>query len=131
MKIKVTGTFHLDLIPETSAIDHTTTLEAGRMIIDKSFDGSLEGVSNGEMMSILTSAKNAGGYVAVEIFEGTLEGIPGSFAMQHYGKFDSTGQSLTLEIVPGSGEGELASIKGKMDIRVEDEVHYYDLEGEV
>ena len=101
------------------------------MIIDKSFDGSLEGVSNGEMMSILTSAKNAGGYVAVEIFEGTLEGIPGSFAMQHYGKFDSTGQSLTLEIVPGSGEGELASIKGKMDIRVEDDVHYYDLEVEV
>ena len=131
MEIKVTGTFQVDLIPETITIDHTTSLEAGRMIIDKTFDGPLEGQSNGEMMSILNATKSAGGYVAVEIFEGTLEGIPGSFAMQHYGKFDSAGQSLTLEIVPGSGEGELATIKGSMDIRVEEGMHYYDLTVEV
>ena len=51
--------------------------------------------------------------------------------MQHYGKFDSAGQSLTLEILPGSGEGELATIKGSMDILVEEGVHYYDLTVEV
>tara|TARA_B100000902_G_C27227875_1_gene873181 strand:+ start:586 stop:981 length:396 start_codon:yes stop_codon:yes gene_type:complete len=131
MEIKVTGTFHVDLIPETITIDHTTSLEAGRMIIDKTFDGALEGQSNGEMISILNASKSAGGYVAAEIFEGTLEGIPGSFAMQHYGKFDISGQSLTLEIIPGSGEGELSNIRGYMDIRVEDGVHYYDLTAEV
>ncbi|GAB5537913.1 MAG: hypothetical protein Salg2KO_00160 [Salibacteraceae bacterium] len=131
MEIKVSGTFQVDLIPETLAIDHGTSLEAGRMVIDKTFEGALEGHSNGEMMSILTGAKNAGGYVAVEIFEGTLEGIPGSFAMQHYGKFDSSGQSLTLEIIPGTGEGELTGIRGSMDIRVENEQHIYELQVEV
>ena len=59
------------------------------MNIDKTFEGSIDGHSKGEMISILNSGKNAGGYVAVEVFEGKVEGKLGSFALQHYGKFDA------------------------------------------
>ena len=101
------------------------------MNIDKTFEGSIDGHSKGEMISILNSGKNAGGYVAVEVFEGKVEGKLGSFALQHYGKFEASGQTLTLEVVPGSGEGELAEVIGSMNIRIEGGAHYYDFEGEI
>ena len=131
MKINVTGTFKVHLNPVDVSFTHTTSLHGGRMNIDKTFEGSIDGHSNGEMISILNSGKNAGGYVAVEVFEGQVEGMTGSFALQHYGKFDASGQSLTLEVVPGSGEGELAQIFGSMKTRIEEGAHYYDFEGEV
>lgn len=101
------------------------------MNIDKTFEGTLSGHSNGEMLSITAADQSAGGYVAMEVFKGSLDGREGSFALQHYGKYDSSGQSLVLEIVPGSGEGELKGITGKMNIRREDGKHFYDFEWEI
>lgn len=131
MKISVTGKFNVKTAPQSTTIEHDTSLSAARLSLDKTFEGALTGRSRGEMMSIMNSDKSAGSYVAMEVFEGTLEGVSGSFALQHYGKFDSSGQSLLLEVVPGSGEGELAGISGKMSIRNEEKQHYYDLEVEV
>ena len=37
-------------------------------------------------------------------------------------------QSLTVTIVPDTGAGELAGIAGTLAIRIEQGVHYYDLE---
>ena len=117
--------------PQSTTINHKTSLNVARLSLVKTFEGSLSGRSRGEMMSIMNNDKSAGSYVALEVFEGSLEGRQGSFALQHYGKFDSSGQSLLLEVVPGSGEGKLAGISGKMSIRNEDKQHYYDLEVEI
>lgn len=131
MKFNITGKFEVKLTPQEVSFKHNSTLNAGRLNLDKTFEGSLSGKSHGEMLSVLAGDKKAGGYVAMEVFEGTLEGKKGSFALQHYGKFDASGQSLVLEVVPGSGEGELAGIFGKLAIRNEEKQHYYDFEGEV
>ncbi len=114
--------------PPPNVTAHGTTLNVSRLGLDKSFEGVLNGKSTGEMISVLNSTKNAGAYVAVEVFEGLLDGKKGSFALQHYGRFDSAGQSLILEVVPGSGEGELTGVSGTMQIRNEENVHYYDFE---
>lgn len=98
MKINVTGKFTVKMEPQSTTIEHKTTLNAGRLSLNKTYEGPLSGNSRGEMMSLLNSDKSAGGYVAIEIFEGTLEGKTGSFAMQHYGKFNSSGQILVLEV---------------------------------
>ena len=131
MKFKITGKFQVKLTPQEVSFKHNSTLNAGRLNIDKTFEGALSGVSHGEMLSILVGDKKAGGYVAMEVFEGTLEGRAGSFALQHYGKYDSNGQSLVLELVPGSGDGQLVGISGKMHIRIEEKQHFYDFEGEI
>lgn len=131
MKINITGKFHVKLTPQELSYAHDTVLNAGRMNIDKTFEGTLSGNSRGEMLSVMNGDKSGGGYVAVEIFEGTLEGASGSFALQHYGKFGKSGQSLVLEVVPSSGVGELTGISGKMNIRIEEKQHFYDFVGEV
>ena len=129
--MKASGTFEVNLSPQPLTIEHDSSLNAGRMNIDKTFEGPLQGKTSGEMLSVMNGERSAGGYVAIEIFKGSLNGLSGSFAFQHYGKFDSSDQSLLLEVVPGSGEGDLVGISGKMIIRNEGKQHYYDFDGEV
>ncbi len=40
-------------------------------------------------------------------------------------------QFLMLAVVPDSGTGELEGLSGKMAIRIEEGVHFYDFEYEV
>jgi len=37
-------------------------------------------------------------------------------------------QQLTLEVLANSGTGELSSLSGKMNIRIENGQHYYDFD---
>ncbi|MEO5989342.1 MAG: DUF3224 domain-containing protein [Candidatus Eisenbacteria bacterium] len=100
----------------------------GRMSLDKQFQGDLEGVGKGQMLTAMSEVKGSAGYVAIEHVTGTLHGRSGSFVLQHSGLMDRGAQQLAITIVPDSGTGELAGITGTLRIRIEERKHFYDLE---
>ena len=120
--MKASGTFKVKLTPEPVAEG------LGRMNIDKTFEGELEGTSYGEMLSAMGSVKGSAGYVAMEVVKGKLHGKSGTFVLQHLGVMDRGEPSLSVTVVPDSGTGELVGLKGKLAIRIADGKHYYDFE---
>ena len=126
-----TGTFVVKISPaEASAIAQQAKI--GRMTIDKSFSGELEGTSKGEMLTAGNEATGAGAYVALERVTGTIHGRSGEFLLMHDGTMlKSSLGAWHVVIVPHSGTGELAGITGKMSIIIEGGKHSYDLECEL
>lgn len=129
--MQVKGTFSVDLSPVETDQKFSDTAQFGRMSLNKTFNGDLEGTSVGEMLSCRLVDSGSAGYVALEQFTGTLNGQAGSFVMQHYGVMSAAGQTLTLEILPDSGTEALQSISGSVQIDIEDGVHYYTLDYEL
>ena len=125
------GTFVVKISPaEASAIAQQAGI--GRMTIDKTFSGALEGASQGEMLTAGNEATGAGAYIALERVTGTIDGRSGGFLLMHDGTMlkNSLG-TWHVVIVPHSGAGELAGISGKMMIVIEGGKHSYDLEYEL
>jgi hypothetical protein len=100
----------------------------GRMSLEKSFHGDLEGAGKGAMLTAGTSVQGSAGYVAIERVSGTLHGRRGTFALQHTGTMNRGEPQLSITVVPDSGTGELAGLAGKLAITVADGKHSYDLE---
>lgn len=123
--MRASGTFEVKLAPA----GNDSTPEGpnlGRMSIDKTFKGDLEGVSKGEMITAAgITVKESAAYSAVERVTGTLAGKKGSFALQHTGVMDRGKPSLTITVVPDSATGELVGLTGKMDIIIEGGKHSY------
>jgi hypothetical protein len=119
------GTFDVKLTPQTAA-DSASGL--GRMSIDKTFHGDLEGTSKGEMLSYLTADSKSGVYVAVERVTGTLNGRRGSFMLHHTGVMNRGTPSLSVSVVPESGTDQLAGITGTMNIIIEGKKHSYEFD---
>lgn len=115
-EVKMTG----DPVAEAPAI--------GRFALDKTYRGSLEATSRGQMLSAGAVEKGSAGYVAIEIVEGTLDGRSGSFALQHSGTMTRGSARLTIDVVPDSGTGELEGLAGTMTIRVDGGRHEYALD---
>ena len=105
--MRASGTFEVKLVP----VGNDSTPEGpnlGRMSIDKTFKGDLEGVSKGEMITAAgITVKESAAYSAVERVTGTLHGKKGSFALQHTGIMDRGKPSLNITVVPDSATGEL------------------------
>lgn len=121
------GTFEVSLVPLTvENADEGSGL--GRMSLEKTFHGDLEGTSHGQMLTAGNPATGSAGYVAVEKVTGTLGGRSGSFALQHNGTMDQGELGLTITVVPGSASGELAGLEGSMSIEIEDGQHSYRFE---
>ncbi|MGP5157010.1 DUF3224 domain-containing protein [Pseudoalteromonas prydzensis] len=125
---KVTGEFNVKLNPIEGYAKGIDGVNLGRMSIDKTFTGELEATSTGEMLSAMTATQGSAGYVAIEQEVGTLAGKQGSFVLQHFGTMDKGQDRLILEVVPDSGNNELTGLSGKMAIRIEEGVHFYDFE---
>ena len=121
MTKSVSGTFEVNLQPLDS---YAQDPRLGRMSIDKTFKGPLEGSSKGEMLSARTKVDSSAGYVAIEKFMGTLDGKKGSFVLQHFGIMNGGNSRLILEVVPDSGTDELAGISGKLEI-IREQGHQY------
>ncbi len=124
-----TGTFEVQMLP----IEQTAPAPGGtqgRLSLDKQFQGDLEGVGKGQMLTAMSEVKGSAGYVAIERVTGTLHGRLGSFALQHCGLMDRGAQQLVVTIVPDTGTGELTGITGTLRIRIEERKHFYDLEYE-
>ena len=126
--ITVSGEFTVKLNPIGGYATGQDGVNLGRMSIDKEFSGALEALSQGEMLSAMTATQGSAGYVAIEQVVGKLNGKQGSFVLQHFGTMDKGAERLILEVVPDSGAGELEGVTGKMHIRVEEGIHYYDFE---
>jgi hypothetical protein len=121
------GTFEVKLTPKPFDED-STDKALGRMIIEKLFQGDLEGKSRGSMLSAMTQVDGSAGYVAIERVVGNLHGKSGSFVLQHSGAMTIKSQQLTITVVPDSGTGQLSGLSGKFKINVEDGKHSYDFE---
>jgi len=126
--MKISGTFSVKLNPQENYATGVDGIKLARMSIDKSFEGALSAISQGEMLSALARVNDAAGYVAIEQVTGLLEGKSGSFVLQHFGIMDAGRERLILEVLPGSGSGDLAGISGTMHIRIEDGQHYYEFD---
>ena len=120
------GQFEVKVTPVAGAEPGAAS---GRLSLVKTFTGDLVGVSNGDMWTAETSVKGSGGYVAIERVDGALLGRKGSFTLLHQGTMDRGGDfQLRIIVVPGAGTNELEGLTGTMSIRVENGVHFYDLE---
>lgn len=128
MSAHAAGPFEVKLTPQDDKIDPTL----GRMLLDKTFHGDLEGTSKGQMLTASTDIKGSAGYVAIERVTGTLhtpEGArSGSFSLQHLGMLNHGVPELHVSVVPDSGTGQLAGVSGKMTINIAEGKHSYDFE---
>ena len=122
MSTRATGSFEVQLMAQPAV--HTDA-GVGRMSIDKTFSGDLQGSSQGEMLSAMTAVKGSAAYVAIERVTGSLHGRQGSFVLQHTGVMDRGTPRLDVTVVPDSGTGELGSLAGRMAIDIVAGKHLY------
>jgi hypothetical protein len=113
------GLFEINLNPQKD--DNP----AGRILIDKTYNGDLKGVGIGQMISKRTESGSAI-YYAIEEFSGQLNGKSGSFTLIHNGVMSKEEQSLEVFVLEGSGEGELSNIAGALHIIQENGTHAYE-----
>jgi hypothetical protein len=127
MPVRAAGTFDVKVIPQGTP-DTVGGVALGRMSIDKTFHGDLEGTSKGEMLTGSTEANGSAVYVAIERVSGTLQGRRGTFVLMHQGTMSRDGRHLTVVIAPNSATGELAGLAGTLAINIVDRKHFYELE---
>lgn len=122
---QATGTFEVKLTPQDDKSEDKTT---GRLTIEKTWAGDLQGTSKGQMLTGGDPAKGSAGYVAIEKVTGTLKGKKGSFILQHSGTMDRGESELKITVVPDSGTDELEGLTGTMTIKIEPGKHSYGFE---
>lgn len=117
--MSATGTFEVKLEPQKD-----DEFPVGRMLMNKTFSGDLQGTGKGQMISKRTESGHAI-YYAIEEVEGSLNGKTGAFTLQHAGVMSNEGQSLSITIMEGSGSGELQNISGNFEVIQENDQHKY------
>ena len=118
------GTFEVQLEREPP-FDVGDGVSLGRTIVQKRFEGDLEGTSTVHMLAALTPVQGSAGYVAIERVIGRLAGRSGTFVLQHFGVMTRGTQQLRVEVVPDSGSGALQGLHGQMTIEIPDGRHHY------
>lgn len=120
------GTFEVE-VHQIGELEYEGEVAFGRTQITKRWSGDFQGESSGEMLTVGTGegATMAAGYVAQERARGTLAGRSGTFVLQHLATAGRAGQRLEIEIVPGTGTGELASLRGVVEIDFSGGGHAY------
>ncbi|HLR26894.1 MAG TPA: DUF3224 domain-containing protein [Fodinibius sp.] len=116
------GKFEVQLKPQND-----DEVPAGRMLINKSYKGTLEGMGRGLMISKRLENGTAA-YFAIEEFSGQLDDKSGGFTLLHRGSMNAESQSLDITVLEGSGSGELRGISGTMNIVQEEGKHFYELD---
>ena len=127
---RATGTFDVKMLPQTPS-DLAAAANLGRMTLDKSYRGDLEGAASGEMLAMMTDTPGSAVYVAIERVSGRLNGRQGSFALHHRGVMTRGAPELMVEISPDSGTGELTGIAGTMTIEIRGRDHFYTIDYEL
>jgi len=123
MSTTARGTFDVDIRPGAAELDGAV----GRFDVSKTFDGEVQGVSTGVMLSAGNPQAGSAGYVALEVFAGHLGGRRGGFALQQFGTMHEGAQVLHYDIAPGSGTDELVGITGSIRLETEGGQHHYEL----
>ena len=125
MNTTAKGPFTVKMSPvawSESTSDHSL----GRFLLDKEFQGDLEGTSLGQMLTAGTAEKGSAGYVAIEKVTGTLHGRKGSFILQHNATMNRGNPQLSITVVPDSGTDELTGLAGSMNIIRDEGKHAYE-----
>jgi len=117
---RATGEFDVRVTPIEAG-----PLAIGRMRLEKTFHGELEGTSVGEMLSAGNPASGSAGYVALEVVDATLAGRRGTFALQHSATMHAGGREMRIVVSPGSGTDGLAGLAGRLEIVIEAGRHSY------
>jgi hypothetical protein len=120
-----TGDFEVELAPQEDA-----GAPAGRMILNKSYEGAMTGLGIGQMISKRTE-NGAAAYYAIEEFSGSVDGKTGAFTLVHQGRMNKDAQSLEIAVLEGSGSGELTTIAGSMLITQDENGHRYEFRYEL
>ena len=115
------GTFEVsDFTPGDTVAAIVTALPTGHSTMRKTYSGAVDGHSLTQFSAAFDQARGVGTYVALESFEGTLDGRSGAFNFLH--SASTTGSDRTDyvgRIVPESGTGELATIAGQAELRID------------
>ncbi|HEY0782757.1 MAG TPA: DUF3224 domain-containing protein [Thermoanaerobaculia bacterium] len=122
MEMHARGAFDVKITPAADKVG-----DIARMALDKQYHGDLEATAKGEMLSVGSGTDGSGVYVAIEQVQGTLGGRTGGFALHHTGVMTRGTPQLTITVVPDSGTGQLAGISGRLEIKIENGKHSYDL----
>ena len=126
--MKATGTFSVDLKPLDGFTHGVGGNNLARMSIEKVFQGELDAISTGEMLSASTAVKGSAAYVAIEQVVGSLNGKSGSFILQHFASMQGDKQQSNVVVVPDSGTGQLNGLSGSMKILIKAGQHHYQFE---
>jgi hypothetical protein len=131
IKVQATGTFDIDRW-EDSVYDEAEGGSLGRVVVEKSYHGDLEGRGTTNLLTAGTELGPAG-YVGMERFTGSLRGRHGTFMLQHHAGLDGPDRGLAVAVVlPGSGTAELRGLSGRVRITIdEDGVHRWTLDYEL
>jgi hypothetical protein len=121
------GTFDIKMTAEPP-FDVEGGVSLSRVRFDKRFAGALDATSAVHMLAARTPVEDSAGYVAIERIAGALDGRRGSFVVLHLGISARGARSLSLPVVPDSGTGELSGLSGRMEIRIVDGQHFYELD---
>lgn len=121
------GTFDVKISPQAPD-ENSGNSTVGRMLIDKKFDGDLEGSSKGQMLAVMTGVEGSAGYVAIEQVNATINGQSGTFALQHTGIMTRGTPQLAVTVVPDSGTDQLVGLAGRMKINIADGKHSYEFD---
>jgi hypothetical protein len=91
----------------------TTALPTGVSLMEKRYEGEIEGRSATLFTAAFDQASGAGAYLAMESFEGAVNGARGTFNFMHSASTSGTDRSDEFfSIVSSSGTGDLAGIRG-------------------
>ena len=123
--MSATGEFEIDLAPQADG-----SAPAGRMVLNKTYQGDMDGSGVGQMISKRTE-NGVAVYYAIEEFSGSVDGRRGAFTLVHQGRMDKESQLLEVTILEGSGSGDLATITGSMGIDQDADGHRYELRYEL
>ena len=125
---QASGAFDVQMQPQPAANETPTPgATLGRLLLNKTYHGDLQATAQGQMLSAITPTTGSAGYVAIEHVSGTLHGRAGSFVLQHSGLMNRGEKQLVITVVPDSGSGELAGLQGRLDIRISEGKHFYDM----
>lgn len=120
------GEFHVDVRPQNDK-----EFNAGRLTINKTYQGDITGTGKGQMISKRIENGPAA-YFAVEEVTANLalpsgELKKGSFTLLHKGMMSEAGTELDITIMPQSGTDALQGLSGHCNIIQEDGKHFYEL----
>ncbi|WP_018981567.1 DUF3224 domain-containing protein [Salinimonas chungwhensis] len=115
---KATGRFDVEITPQKDDV------AAGRMVIEKHYEGEIQGVGRGQMLSKQVE-NGVSVYCAIEEFQGEIDGKKGGFTLLHNGQMQQGSSQLDITVIAGSGTDELNSIAGKLHIKQVDGEHTY------
>ena len=101
--------------PEPLDLGGDGAVAFSRVTLRKAFSGPMTGTSV-VAMTAATVGETPAGYVAVEHVTGTLEGRTGSFVLQHSGVVDGGAQAARGVVLPGTATGELAGLRGTVEL---------------